>query len=217
LNIDDAFLKFALLGAEWVLWLLVILSVVSIGVMIERLVYFLRGWFDMVRATKLLRSRLDEGGGRDAREAFEKSAGSPEVRILLAGMEREDDGVQAVEEAMGARRAVEKVLLEKNLSFLGTLGPTAPFIGLFGTVLGIIGAFHNLATNPQGGIGVVMTQLSEALVATAAGLLVAIPAVVLYNVFMRAAQRKITNANVLSGLYLSWLQGRAARDGGDDG
>ena len=98
------------------------------------------------------------------------------------------------------------------LSFLGTLGPTAPFIGLFGTVLGIIGAFNNLAFNPQGGIGVVMSQLSEALVATAAGLLVAIPAVIAYNVFMRMVQRRLSGAQTLVGLYLSWLQGRGNGD-----
>jgi biopolymer transport protein ExbB len=113
---------------------------------------------------------------------------------------------------MGARRAVETVQMQRFLAFLGTLGPTAPFIGLFGTVLGIIGAFHNLAFNPQGGIGVVMAELSEALVATAAGLLVAIPAVIAYNVFMRTVQRRLSGAQTLGGLYLSWLQGRESGD-----
>jgi biopolymer transport protein ExbB/TolQ len=107
--------------------------------------------------------------------------------------------------------------MQRNLSFLGTLGPMAPFIGLFGTVLGIIGAFNNLAVNPQGGIGVVMAELSEALVATAAGLLVAIPAVVVYNVLQRTVQRRLAGATVLGGLYLAWLQGSVAGKGKEGG
>lgn len=212
MNIGDIFLKFALLGAEWVLWLLAILSVLSIAVMIERTVFFIRGRLDVAAASVRLRRSLEDGGGQKALAELGKLLRAPEVRILVAGMEREDDGVAAVEEAMGARRAVETVQMQRFLAFLGTLGPTAPFIGLFGTVLGIIGAFHNLAFNPQGGIGVVMAELSEALVATAAGLLVAIPAVIVYNVFMRTVQRRLSGAQTLGGLYLSWLQGRRGGD-----
>lgn len=210
MSIGDVFLKFALLGAEWVLWLLAILSVVSIAVMIERFVFFVRGRLNVAGAAVWLRNALEGGGGNEARKAAGSHSRAPEVRILMAGLEREADGVEAVQEAMSARRAVETVQMQRNLAFLGTLGPTAPFIGLFGTVLGIIGAFHNLAVNPQGGIGVVMAELSEALVATAAGLLVAIPAVVLYNIFMRTVQRHLSGASVLAGLYLSWLQGNGA-------
>jgi biopolymer transport protein ExbB len=214
LSIGDVFLKFALLGAEWVLWLLAVLSLLSIAVMIERVVFFVRSRINLGAAAARLTKVLEGGGGSRARGEVESLKRAPEVRILMAGMEREADGVAAVEEAMSARRAVETVRMQRNLAFLGTLGPTAPFIGLFGTVLGIIGAFHNLAVNPQGGIGVVMSQLSEALVATAAGLLVAIPAVILYNVFMRTVQRRLSGATTLAGLYLSWLQG--AGDGGAD-
>lgn len=207
MSIGDAFLKFALLGAGWVMWLLAVLSLLSIAVMIERVVFFVRARLDVADAALKLRKALDAGGG--GAKALDGLVRAPEVRILMAGMEREQDGVRAVEEAMNARRAVEKIQMERYLAFLGTLGPTAPFIGLFGTVLGIIGAFHNLSYNPQGGIGVVMADLSEALVATAAGLLVAIPAVVIYNVFLRMVQRRLSAATVLGGLYLSWLQGRS--------
>ncbi len=214
MSIDEIFLKFALLGAGWVLWLLAILSVLSITVMIERAVFFIRARLDIASTSTRLRKSLEAGGGEKALAELRPLIRAPEVRILVAGMEREAGGVAAVEEAMGARRAVETVAMQRFLAFLGTLGPTAPFIGLFGTVLGIIGAFHNLAFNPQGGIGVVMAELSEALVATAAGLLVAIPAVIVYNVFMRAVQRRLSGAQTLGGLYLSWLQARG-REAGD--
>lgn len=216
MSIGDVFLRFALLGAEWVLWLLAILSLLSIGVMIERFVFFVRGRLDVASTAARLRKALENGGGDSALGEVRGLVRAPEVRILVAGLEREADGVQAVEEAMGARRAVETVSMQRNLAFLGTLGPTAPFIGLFGTVLGIIGAFNNLAVNPQGGIGVVMAELSEALVATAAGLLVAIPAVVLYNIFMRTVQRRLSGASVLGGLYLSWLQAGGSAHGNPD-
>ena len=73
----------------------------------------------------------------------------------------------------------EKHKMDKGLVILGTLGNNAPFIGLFGTVIGIIKAFHDLAQNPEGGPSVVMAGVSEALVATAVGILVAIPAVII--------------------------------------
>ncbi len=216
MNISDVFLKFALLGAGWVLWLLAILSILSITVMIERAVFFIRSRLDIASASTRLRKSLEAGDGKKALAELRPLIRAPEVRILVAGMEREAGGIAAVEEAMGARRAVETVQMQRFLAFLGTLGPTAPFIGLFGTVLGIIGAFHNLAFNPQGGIGIVMAELSEALVATAAGLLVAIPAVIVYNVFMRTVQRRLSGAQILGGLYLSWLQGRGHGAGDGD-
>ena len=77
--------------------------------------------------------------------------------------------------------------------FLGTLGNNAPFIGLFGTVLGIIKAFNDLAFNPEGGPSVVMSGISEALVATAVGLFVAIPAVIMFNTYNRKVKAHMSN------------------------
>lgn len=78
-----------------------------------------------------------------------------------------------------------KLLLEKRLGILATFGNNAPFIGLFGTVLGVIKAFHSLGTSTEFGVRAVMTGISEALVATAMGLFVAIPSVIAYNYFVR--------------------------------
>ncbi|MCX5716204.1 MAG: MotA/TolQ/ExbB proton channel family protein [Candidatus Omnitrophica bacterium] len=96
----------------------------------------------------------------------------------------QDSGVN-FEDSLSIVLSEEKVMLESRLALLGTLGANAPFIGLFGTVLGIIHAFHNLAMNAKGGPSIVMAGISEALVATALGLFVAIPAVAAYNYFVR--------------------------------
>ena len=108
-------------------------------------------------------------------------------------------------EAFKARKeavlAEERIRLGKNLAFLGTLGANAPFIGLFGTVLGIIQAFKDLGdTGVQSGetSKVVMAGISEALVATAVGLLVAIPAVVAYNIFQRRVKRMLGEAESMA-------------------
>jgi biopolymer transport protein ExbB len=108
---------------------------------------------------------------------------------------------------MVGRKAHERMRLERNLAFLGTLGNNAPFIGLFGTVLGIIRSFHDLAGNQAGGVGIVMAGISEALVATAVGLLVAIPAVIGFNFFNRRVRQVLANVDALAHVVLAQLKG----------
>jgi biopolymer transport protein ExbB len=111
---------------------------------------------------------------------------------------------------MAGAKARERHRLERNLAFLGTLGSNAPFIGLFGTVIGIIKAFHDLAKNQAGGVTVVMAGISEALVATAVGLLVAIPAVVAFNYFNRRVRTKMTEVDWMAHLALAELEAESA-------
>ena len=99
--------------------------------------------------------------------------------------------------------AWQRPRFDRGLTFLGTLGNNAPFIGLFGTVLGIIQAFHDLAAHPEGGTSVVMAGISESLVATAVGLFVAIPAVLAYNTFQRMVKRKMTSAESVQDLVMT--------------
>jgi biopolymer transport protein ExbB len=103
--------------------------------------------------------------------------------------------------------------MERGLSFLATVGSNAPFLGLFGTVLGIIKAFHDLAINTDEASEAVMAGISEALVATAVGLLVAIPAVVLYNVFSRWVKSRLSRSQSLANLVLARLEGEVSRGG----
>jgi biopolymer transport protein TolQ len=94
-------------------------------------------------------------------------------------------GPNAVEEKMQIALSEQRLQLEKNLGWLGTMGNTAPLIGLLGTVWGIMRAFHDMAHTGSAGPSVVAAGIAEALFTTAAGLLVAVPAVMLYNHFLR--------------------------------
>ena len=107
---------------------------------------------------------------------------------------------------MTSRLVLERSSLETNLIVLGTLGNNAPFVGLFGTVLGIIKAFNDLAVTGSSGVGVVMAGISSALIATAFGILVAIPAVVANNSFQRSLKNKIANAQSLIHLLQLYLK-----------
>src|SRR5712692_8527080 len=141
-----------MLGAGWVLWLLVGLSVLSVTVMLERGLYFGQRRMSK-RFPELL--RLCQDG------ALDKAA-----RVAGSGQE-------AVEKAVASTIDRRRLEYEKWLFVLGTLGNNAPFIGLFGTVLGIIRAFADLAAHPgvaSAGASTVMAGISEALVATAVGL-----------------------------------------------
>jgi biopolymer transport protein ExbB len=190
-------LRFTLSSAEWVLWLLVALSVASLAVMLERAVFF--------RARRLQRG--DEIAGRLARGELDglrsllEGQQALEARVLQQGLAVLHEGPEMVEEVMAATMASERPRYERFLSFLGTLGSNAPFIGLFGTVLGIIKAFNDLGAVAIRGSAIqqtVMTGISEALVATAVGLAVAIPAVVAYNLFTRGLKSRVTRAQGLA-------------------
>jgi len=170
-------------GAEWVLLLLVVLSILSVAVVLERTLFFARrrpaGSADLVAL--LQAGRLDE-----ARMLIGERPGM-EAEVARAALAAAGGGPAAVEQAVACAVTSSRPAYERGLSFLGTLGNNAPFLGLFGTVVGIIQAFSDLAVaGPKSaGAGAVMGGISEALVATAAGILVAIPAVVAFNGFQR--------------------------------
>jgi biopolymer transport protein ExbB len=167
MDLSARFLSLALGGAGWVLWLLIALSVISLAISLERLWYFRT--HRVQKATMLA----------DMQALLRERASADIDREGLAPPRAD------IEAATAGAKAREKLRLERNLAFLATLGSNAPFVGLFGTVLGIIKAFHDLAGNQAGGPSVVMAGISEALVATAVGLMVAIPAVVAFNYFNR--------------------------------
>jgi biopolymer transport protein ExbB len=187
------------LGATWVMWLLIALSWLSIAVVIERAVYFI------LRATSAeLPRRLAAALARGDRAAALRLCEGNRFGALVgaAGLAVLDRGARVVGEALAGARAHERARAERFLVILGTLGNNAPFIGLFGTVLGIIKSFHDLGRSQAGGASVVMQGISEALVATAVGLLVAIPAVVAYNAFMRVLRGQMARADEIAHLVL---------------
>ncbi|MCX5785550.1 MAG: MotA/TolQ/ExbB proton channel family protein [Elusimicrobia bacterium] len=126
-----------------------------------------------------------EKGNVDKALEYTSRIDSPQARIVHYALLNRAMRKKELEELLATKRQEERLELEKNLGVLGTMGNIAPFIGLFGTVVGIIKAFQDLALSGVGGPTVVARGIAEALVATAAGLAVAIPAVIVYNYFTR--------------------------------
>ncbi len=190
------------LGTEWVLWLLIILSICSFAVILERGIFFFKMKMDMFDFTEKL-TKLLEANDWDAVKKLCETSPALVCQTILRGVAARGRGMHAMEESMNGFLIGHRQKMDQGLVILGTLGNNAPFIGLFGTVLGIIIAFRDLAMNPQGGATVVMRGISEALIATAVGLMVAIPAVIAYNFFQRLVKRHVSTAEALSRLVLS--------------
>jgi biopolymer transport protein ExbB len=194
MNIQRAINAFAHIGTQWILWLLVALSVAAIAVIVERSIVLLMTRDDQQKLQKELRDLLARGLVDEARRRLEQSR-SVEARIAAAGLLAEGPG--SAEERMLGESQLARLEMERSLTYLGTLGNNAPFIGLLGTVIGIVGAFHQLGN----GIGQIssglMSQIGEALIATAIGLVVALPAVASYNLFQRIIVARLSRADAL--------------------
>jgi biopolymer transport protein ExbB len=198
-------LKLTLVGAEWVLWLLLILSVISIALIVERALYFYNHRVDAEELGQKLEGLLSNG---DVRTAWELVNGSDNIEheVVAAGLPALRRGATACSEAMLSAKARLRPLLDARLGVLATIGANAPFIGLLGTVLGIVKAAHDLSGGGAAGQGdpnAVMAGVFEALVATAVGLFVAIPAVVSFNLFQRRVRNTLANVDSLAHLVLS--------------
>lgn len=203
-------------SAEWVLWVLVILSVLSIAIMLERAVYFAS---HRLGNSEELAVRLARGEFDAVRAAIEGKKGM-EAAVIREALASAPQGPDTVEQVIASTVARERPQYERFLSFLGTLGNNAPFIGLFGTVLGIIKAFNDLGNMNAKGASMqqtVMAGISEALVATAVGLAVAIPAVVAFNVFNRQLKTLTSRTNALGHALVGSMraEGRRAQASAD--
>jgi biopolymer transport protein ExbB len=210
MNITERILGFTLLGSEWVLWLLIALSLLSVTIMVERGIFLAGNKVDFESLAKELLSFLRDGDAAGARRALVGKR-APEAQIAAAGIEQYGRGSEAMSEAMASVKSRLRLDLERNLGVLGTLGSNAPFIGLFGTVLGIIKAFADLSKNQQGGAAAVMSGISEALVATAVGLMVAIPAVIAFNYFQQRVRGALSRVDSMAHLLLSSVAGTPAQ------
>jgi biopolymer transport protein ExbB len=202
------------LGTGWVLVLMLVLSVVSLAIMLERawLYWSLR---DDVDGLMRDLGRLLRGGDLDGARRRLEASRSAEAAVVVAGLVEYEHGVEAAQEAMEGASALQRIKLEKRLAFLGTLGNNAPFIGLLGTVIGIIAAFDELskvklaaasANAAQLAPEAVMARISEALVATAIGILIAIPAVAAFNAFNRVVRGTLANTEALGHVLLAHLK-----------
>jgi biopolymer transport protein ExbB/biopolymer transport protein TolQ len=182
----EKLLKVALLGSTWVMYLLLALSVVSIATMVERWIFFRRRSDDIDELGDKLLQLLERGDPTGARALLEKSR-SIEASVLRAGLRYWGSTPESIEDAVSGEMLRERRELERGMTFMGTLGNNAPFVGLFGTVIGVIIAFQQLGSSQaSASMSAVMGGIAEALIATGVGLFVALPAVVAYNIVQKA-------------------------------
>ena len=184
-------------GAEWIMYLLIALSILSSGIALERLRFYTRRRVDFDAAKARLLELMAEGRREEAL-AFVEGIEGMEGQVTAACLRCFAQGPEAMEEEMKATLSSQRLEYDKNLIILGTLGNNAPFIGLFGTVLGIIKSFVDLSADITGGAEVVMGGISEALVATGVGLLVAIPSVIAFNYLKSRVKVVVTNTEYLA-------------------
>lgn len=190
---------------EGTLWLLILLSVFSIAFIIERYFSLSAVARKSLVMNKQLQETLQSNNLKDI-EDLSRDKESIEGRALSYGIRHsKEHGSKGLEEVFDSYSQLERQKLERRLGFLATVGSNAPFIGLLGTVFGIMDAFHGLATS-SGEIQAVLIGISNALVATAAGLLVAIPAVVAYNYFQRRVRTILQNLESTKSICVAYAK-----------
>jgi biopolymer transport protein ExbB/TolQ len=160
-------------------------SVVSIAIILERFITYRRkSRIDRKEFMLKIRQEIKKGRINPAAEIC-KDANAPFAQVAYAGLSFFDYSEKEISNNMERQVIIETTTLERLTSVIGTIGSVSVYVGLFGTVLGIIRAFHDISVSGSGGISVVISGISEALACTAAGLCVAVPAVVAYNCFIK--------------------------------
>jgi biopolymer transport protein ExbB len=170
------------------MYILLFCSVLSVAIFLERIIYY-RKRSTTKRAEFMDRTARAFKSG-DIKRAMEtcKETLAPFSNVVYSGLQLHGHHEKEISNAMEREITVETAKLERYTSIVGTIGNTAVYIGLFGTVLGIIRAFHDIAAAGAGGMSIVIGGVAEALVCTATGLFVAIPAVIAFNYFTRKVE-----------------------------
>lgn len=203
--LTEKFFLIAETGHEATLWLLIILSILSIAFILERLISIRRVRNSSSKITARLRETLQSNNLAELEE-LSRDRETLEGRALAYGLRHaKENGSAGLEEIFNTYAQTERPKLERYLNFLATVGSNAPFIGLLGTVFGIMDAFRGLATS-QGDAAAVMIGISKALVATAVGLLVAIPAVIAYNHFNKQVRSIFQSLDSVRDLCIAYAK-----------
>jgi biopolymer transport protein ExbB len=175
------------------MYILLFCSIISIAVIIERLAnYYRKSKVSRLQLMDLIRTEIQNGDLKKAVKTCESNL-TPISAVVLAGLKKYGHEEKEITSAMQREIMVQTVKLEQFTSVVGTIGNIAVYIGLFGTVLGIVRAFHDISRIGTGGMSIVIAGVSEALICTATGLSVAIPAVIAYNYFMRRVDTFVTD------------------------
>jgi biopolymer transport protein ExbB/biopolymer transport protein TolQ len=206
-----------------IFFLLCLLSVYSLAVSVERWMTFQKAKHQSVKFALEVGQLLKQDKLREAIDLAKKYKNSHVAKVVSAGLlefayEAHGAAAQGHDTVAAAERAIERAAmmttadLKKGLGGLATIATTAPFIGLLGTVIGIINAFRGMAASGAGGLGSVSAGIAEALVTTALGLFVAIPAVWLYNLFLNKIERfQVEMSNSSSELVDYFMKRQAAK------
>ena len=204
--LNDKIFAIANVADQVVLYILILLSIMSIGMILERFFALKR----VSRESQMMRGRLRmalQSNSLDEVEALSRNPDALEGRALAIGLKHiKGNGSAGLEEVFTCFSLNERPELERYLNFLATIGSNAPYIGLLGTVLGIMKAFHDLATASEAGQQTVMAGISSALIATATGLFVAIPAVIFYNYFKRQVRGILNNLESVKEFCLAFAK-----------
>lgn len=206
MDIQERLTAFAMLGAGWVMWLLIGLSVIGVGITLERAYYYLVSSDDFRKLRDDVLPLIKKGDLKGLRARLEKSR-SFEAKVLNAGIDWSDEGAEAAAEGMAGAQQLARINMERNLAFLGTVGNNAPFVGLLGTVIGIIRSFAELNATQGKLSDTLMAEVGEALVSTAIGIVVALPAVAAFNFFQRLIKTRLSQSESLTHELLAHLRG----------
>ncbi len=177
--------------------LLIGCSILALAVMLERFYRYRRIRLDPTSFMERVKQSVTHNRYEDAIN-YCSYINTPLTNVIKIGLTNRDKKPENIAELMEAARMLERIHLERFLGVLGTLGNSAPFIGLLGTVIGIIRAFKLLEVAGSAGPTAVMVGIAEALVTTAMGLFVAIPCAILFNYFMNKVKNFYTEMEVAS-------------------
>ncbi|MBN1384185.1 MAG: MotA/TolQ/ExbB proton channel family protein [Elusimicrobia bacterium] len=169
---------------SFAMWLLLVISIVGLTFAIERIRYFMKNRKDIREFCERIKEMIAKGQFREIIDICRKEP-APVSRMIENGLQDPKMDTTIIYELMSNVINREKVHMENNVGTIGTISHIAPLIGLFGTVAGIIKSFYSIALTGSGGSDVIAMGVAEALVTTATGILIAVPAVILYNYFVR--------------------------------
>ena len=191
------------------IYVLIFCSILSIAIILERFLYYAAR--SRIRRAKFMMHIKKELENNDIEAAlkFCNKSNTPFSNVTHAGLSFARHSEKEISNNMERTIVIETNLLEKRTTIVGTIGSTAVYIGLFGTVLGIIRAFGDISIAGSGGINVVMNGISESLVCTAAGLCVAVPAVIAYNYFIKRIDNFITDMELCASETMDLVKAKA--------
>ena len=197
-------LEIVMMGG-FTMYILLFFSLISIAIFLERLMYYRK--LSKIKRNEFMVAMRRAVNNKNMERAVEicRITPAPFSQVVHAGLELYNRSGKEISNAMEREITVATAKLERYTSIVATIGNTAVYIGLFGTVLGIIRAFHDISAAGAGGMSIVIGGVAEALVCTATGLFVAIPAVIAYNYFTKRVERFITDMELCASEFMDLI------------